>query len=192
METNQKIDHKDMDMFLQLIKRQDRIDEQYLIKKKIVPVIAGLILLMIVFIVSPITNPLLFSGSILVYLSLLAILVLFFLDYRKISREAFDVSLKEYIINKKARMESWKSTPKLYNIIFLLFVIGVVLIISGNTNLIHVLNSTRNIIIYILSIVGGLLLSGIFGECMIRKRFKKQHLPLITTMASLLKELNTK
>jgi len=186
----QKADYGNaINTFLLWIKRQDKDDEQYMIKQKILPVLIGIIILTFLFMLYPIRNPILLAGCIIVYIGLMAILGLFFMDYRNISKETFDLSLYEYLRNKRERLESWESTPKLYNAIFLFFVVGVSMMIVGNTGLIDTLNTTQNIIIYLIINIIILIFFWWIGERRIRKRYKKKQLPLINSISDLLCEL---
>ena len=89
--------------FLQSIKKQDRDDERYLIRTKIRPAIIGIIILTILFMFYRIPNIVMFTGSFIVYGGLITLIILYFRDYRNISKESFDLSLYEYLQNKKKR-----------------------------------------------------------------------------------------
>jgi glucan phosphoethanolaminetransferase (alkaline phosphatase superfamily) len=181
--------YKNINDFLQLIKKQDRDDERYLIRKKIRPVFIGLIILTILFMFYRIPNIIMFAGCFIVYGGLVTILILFFRDYRNISKEPFDLTLYEYLENKQKRLRSWKSTPGLYNALFILFILGVTMMIIGNTSLVHDLKTTLNLIIYISANIAALIISWFVAENLYKKRHKKKHIPLIKSISELIADL---
>jgi len=177
--------------FLQIIKHQDIKDEKYLVRQKIFPVLVGLVILTVLFIFIPIANPLLISGCIMVYFALMAVLFLFLRDYKNISKESFDLSLKEFLQNKRARMKSWNSTPRLYSILFIIFVLGVIMMVIGNTGLNRILQTKQNIILYMAGNLVVFLIAWIIDQSRFRKRYKQKHLPLINQISELLDNLDS-
>ena len=179
------------DSLLRALKRQERADKSLLLYKRILPVSAGVLILNIVFILTRFPNNIILAGSIIVYLGLVSILVLFLRDYMGISQENFGVSIKDYINKKRKRILRWRRIPVLYNIIYGFYIIGVLLLILGNTNIETVFKGSKvGMIIYTGIVVGALIISGIIGEIKHRKRFKKEHQPLISDLTQLLNELN--
>lgn len=174
---------------VQRIRIQDKLDEQFILKRKILPVSVGLILLIIVFMITRITNPILFAGSTLVFLALTSILILFVLECRNISKEDMDMTLLDFLNQRKRRLESWRSTPVLHTTIFGVFVIGLIMMILGNTSLVIFLDTSENILIYIGANLMILIISWLVGVYRWRKRYRQQHLPLIRDIANIISEL---
>jgi hypothetical protein len=190
MKTIQQIDYgEDISNFLSIIKHQDKEDEKYLIRKKILPILSGIIILVILFLVIPIQNHVILFGSLMVFLGLMAILILFLRDYINISKETFGQSLRSYLQTKLSRLKSWQSTPKLYNVIFIFFVFGCCLMLLGNTGFISALNSTRNAVVFIVAYVCAFAISWALAEYNYRRRHKKQHDQLVREISDLLREL---
>jgi len=192
LKTFQKIEYgEDINNFLNLIKHQDKEDEQFLLRKKIIPVLTGIIILVVVFMIIPVENPVILSGSLMVLFGLISILIMFFKDYRNISKETFGLNLKEYLQNKMDRLRSWRSTPRLYNIIFIFYVFGCCIMLLGNTSFMTSLNNTQNIILFIILYVLAFAFSWIIGEYRYRRRYKKLHLHLVRNISELLRELES-
>jgi len=76
-----------------------------------------------------------------------------------------------------------------YNIMFAIYIIGLIMMILGNTDLVLTLESTQNILIYIGVNLIILCLSWILGEHFYRKRHKKKHQPLLEMISALKQEL---
>lgn len=179
------------DSLLRALKRQDRADKSLLLYKRILPISVGILVLTIVFILTHFPNNIILSGSIIVYLGLVSILVLFLRDYMGISQDDFGLSIKDYFDNKRKRILRWRRIPVLYNIIYGFYIIGVLLLILGNTDIAMVFKGSKiGVIIYTSIIVGTLIISGIIGEIKHRKRFRREHQPLISDIKQLLIELN--
>jgi hypothetical protein len=142
-----------------------------------------------IFMFAAVSNIILFTGCVLIYGGLITVLILFFRDYRNISKEASGLSLHDYLGNKVRRLKSWKSNPKLYHFLYGIYIIGVLLIILGITNPVDVLKTTQNFIIYTVGIIISLIISGITGELTYRRSHKKKHQPLIDTISGLIAEL---
>jgi hypothetical protein len=190
METSIFADKKEsFDSILKIIKAQDKDDERYLLRKRILPVLIGIIIFSIIMMFITVSNILLFTGCTMIYAGLIAVLVLFFRDYRNISKEASGLNLLNYLENKVRRLKSWKSNPKLYHFLYGIYIIGVLLIIIGNIKPIDILKTTQNFIIYTAGIIISLIISGIIGEILYRKRYIKKHQPLIDSISALISEL---
>jgi hypothetical protein len=108
-----------------------------------------------------------------------------------ISQDDFGLSIKDYFDNKRKRILRWRRIPVLYNIIYGFYIIGVLLLILGNTDIAMIFKGSKiGVIIYTSIIVGTLIISGIIGEIKHRKRFRREHQPLISDIKQLLIELN--
>jgi hypothetical protein len=192
-ESAQQTDDKSklLDLIVEL-KKQDYSDRKYLISKKIVPALFGITTLSLLFIFVQIPNKTMLMGSILILCSLISILVLFIRDLVNISSESFGMSLREYLESKKTSFVKWKRIPILYNIIYGVFVVGVILLIVGNTKLGDLFSkSSMGLILYMSCIIGALIVSGFAGELRFRKRFKKEHKPFLDRISDLINELDT-
>ena len=165
--------------FMRQVRKQDREDERYLVRKRLLPLLFGLLFLTFVIMISPIKNMILFWGILLVYAGLVAIGLFSFLDYKNISKEKFDMSLLTFLKQKEARLTSWKSTPLKYYFIYAFYVIGVMMMIVGNTNLIRNLKTFQNIALFTGITLSIFILSWIIGEYFYRKRHKQMHQPLL-------------
>lgn len=173
------------------VKDQDRLDESYILNRKILPVALGIVFLTLLAALYTIPNKLIFVGFLMVYTGLVSILVLYLRDYRSISSEAFDQSLMEFLQTKRKRMTKWKRIPVLYNLIYGSYIVGVGLIIIGNTRVAGLLDTYHGNLIYTVSIISALIISGIIGECRFRKRHQRLHCPVIERIDSLLNELRS-
>jgi hypothetical protein len=171
------------------VKLQDRADERYILNKKILPVALGIIVLTLLLAFLHIPNLLILAGFILVYAGLVSILILFLRDYRNISSETFDQALLDYLEAKRERLVKWKRIPVLYNVIYGFYIIGVLLIIIGNTPLAEFLAFPHAGLLYTLGIISALIISGVSGEYRFRKRHQSMHQPILERIDSLLTEL---
>ena len=179
-----------MDDFIQTIRKQDRDDERYILKKKVLPLGIGLFLFTITIMIYPIRNVILLTGCIFVFVGLISTLILFILDYKNITRETFDFSLLTFLKHKQARFSSWKTTPARYNIAYAIFIVGLVMMIVGNTNVfLKDLKTTQNVIIFIGVYLFLLLISWAIGEYFYRKRHKEKHQPLLKVISELTQDL---
>jgi uncharacterized membrane protein HdeD (DUF308 family) len=176
---------------LRAVKRQDRADKSLLLYKRILPISAGIIILTLVFILTHFPNNIILTGSIIVYLGLLSILSLFLRDYIGISKDDFGESIRDYFDKKRKRIQRWRRIPVLYNIIYGFYIVGVLLIILGNTNIPEVFKDSKlGVIVFTSMIIGSFIVSGIIGEIKYRKRYMEEHQPLISEINRLLNELN--
>lgn len=179
------------DSLIRALKRQDHDDKSILLYKRILPISAGIVILTIVFILTHFPNNIILSGSIIVYIGLVSILILFLRDYMRISQDYFGLSIKDYFDKKRKRILRWRRIPVLYNIIYGFYILGVLLLILGNTDIAVVFKGSKiGVIIYTGIIAGTLIISGIIGEIKHRKRFNREHQPLISDIEQLLIELN--
>ena len=173
------------------VKDQDRQDERYILNRKIIPVALGIVFLTLLITLYSIPNNLIFLGLLMVSAGLVSILVLFLRDYHNISRDAFDQSLMEFLQTKRKRLTTWKRIPVLYNLIYGFYIVGVLLIIVGNTRMAGLLGTYLGNLIYTVSIISALIISGILGEFRFRKRHQRLHYPVIERIDSLLNELRS-
>ena len=179
-----------MDDFIHKLRKQDREDERYILKKKLLPLLIGLLFFTVAIMIVPIRNIVLFTGCFLVFTGLVTAVILYLIEYKNISKETFDLSLLEFLKQKELRFKSWKSSPVSHNILFAIFIVGLMMMIFGNTRLIRDLKSTQNIAIYIGVHLIALFLSWIIGEYFYRKRHKRKHQPLLKMISKLTKELD--
>lgn len=179
---------KNFDDFAQRIKKQDRDDEKYILRNKIIPVSTGLFFITISMLLNPIKTVLLLTGIFLVFLGLFYTLILLLKDYKNISKESYDLSLLAYLKQKEERLRSWHATPTKYKWTFAVFVSGLIMMIVGNTKLMRDLG-TEYIILFIVIYLILLLTSWIIGEHYYRKRHRKKHQPLLKMISDQLNEL---
>jgi uncharacterized membrane protein HdeD (DUF308 family) len=182
-------DSENLANFVQQIRKQDREDERYLFRKRLIPILMGIVCLTFVLMISPIKNIVLFWGYFLVYVGLVAVALLSFLDYKNISKEKFDMSLLIFLRQKEARLMSWKSTPLRYYYIYTFYVIGVMMMIVGNTSLLQNLRTFQNIALFVGITLSVFILSWIIGEYFYRKRHKQMHQPLLNLINELKSDL---
>jgi len=178
-----------LDDLIQRIKSQDQEDERYILKKKLLPLLIGLLFFTTVIMIAPIKNILLFTGCFLIFVGMIGAVIIYLLEYKNISKETFDLSLFEFLKQKEKRLKLWKIQPVRHHILYALYIVGVVMMILGNTGKIRILKTTQNIIIYIGVILIALCLSGIIGEYLYRKRHKNKHQPLLQIISDLKEEL---
>ena len=166
------------------LRRQERRDERFLLNKRIIPVLAGLVLFTAVVIAVPIRTPVMFGGAFLMFASLLAALVLFFKEYKDISRETFDMSVVRFLMDKEKRLSHWRSTPLLHHLVFAIFLIGWLLLNLGNELFIRDAGSFPFGIVIGLALLAMILLS-INNERLYRKRHEREHEPLLEMIAEI-------
>ncbi len=164
--------------FFERLRRQERKDERFLLGKRIVPVLAGLVIFAAVVIAAPIRTPVMFGGTFLMFASLLAALVLFLKDYRDISRETFDTSVARFLREKEKRLSSWRSTPLLHSLVFAVFLIGWLLLNLGNRPFIRDAGSLPFAIFIGLALLA-IILININSERLYRRRHKEEHEPIL-------------
>jgi hypothetical protein len=173
------------------VKDQDRIDERYILYRKILPVALGIVFLTLLVAFYNINNKLILSGFVMVYIGLLSILILFLRDYRNISNETFDQTLLDYLEAKRKRLTTWKRIPVLYHLIYGCYIVGVLLIIMGNTRMAGLLGTSFGNLIFTGSILSALIISGLTGEYRFRKRHQQLHKPILERIGVLITELRT-
>ena len=76
---------RSIEELIQKIMKQDREDERYILKRKIIPLSFGLLCLTIVALLVNIPNIVVLTGCVLIYAGLISILLRFLVDYKKIS-----------------------------------------------------------------------------------------------------------
>ena len=170
------------------IKNQDREDEGYLFKNKILPLLAGLIFISVIVIITPVRNISMVTGILIMFTSMLTALILIIIDFRNISKESFDSTVLEFLKQKKRRLESWQSTRFHYYLIFISFCLGYFLMLLGNTKVIDSFNFSYAILIYIIFLVI-VTISWIIGERVFRRKHRVKHQPLINIISEIQKEL---
>ncbi len=178
-----------IDELIEAIRRQDREDEHYILRKKVLPMAVGLALFTIVVMICPITNTILFTGCLLLFAGLASAMILYLLEYKDITKETFDLSLSAFLKHKQSRLSSWRTTPARYNVLYAVFILGVVMMIAGNTGLIKTLDTTENVMMYIGANLFLFLISWGIGEYFFRKRHHKEHKPLIRLLKELTQEI---
>jgi hypothetical protein len=182
-------DSNSFEDFVSVLRQQEKDDEKYMIKNKILPVLVGLILFTMVVFIIPMTNVVFLLGCVAIELSLGFILYYFYRDYKDISNEKFNISLKEFLTIKEKRIRSWKKTRFRDNFIFIVLLLGIYLTIVGNTKFIEELGSVSNLVIFLAIYFIIILLSTVIREYYYRKRFKKKHEPLLKIINDLKDEL---
>ena len=174
--------------FFERIRQQDRKDEKFILSKRIIPVSIGLIGCAIVMIIVPIRAPLMFTGSFLMFLGMLLALILFFLDYRDISRETFNTSVAQFLKRKKKRLAYWRSTPLKHHLVLALFLIGWLMTNFGNEPFMRD-DKKLPFAIFVGLLLFIIILLNINSERLYRKRHKRQHEPLLKMIEDIQEEL---
>lgn len=182
--------HNDIELknIVELIKKQDKEDEKYVLHNKMIPVLIGLFLITLIMLYNPIKTPVLLTGLLLIFLGLSVSLILLFREYQNISKESYDLSLLSYLRQKKERLRSWRKTPVKYKWTFTIFVSGLILMIVGNKGFVEEIGS-EYIVIFIVAYLVILVTAWIIGERYYRKRHTKKHKPLLDIISNQLKEL---
>lgn len=173
---------------VELIKKQDKEDEKYLLHNKMIPVLVGLFFITLIMLYNPIKTLVVLTGLTLIFLGLFITLILLFLEYRNISKESFDLSLSSYLRQKLERLKSWRKTPIKYKWAFIIFVSGLILMIIGNKGFVEEIG-LEYIIIFIVVYLVVLLTAWIIGERYYQKRHTKKHKPLLDIISNQLSEL---
>jgi predicted permease len=177
-----------VEMFVENIKKQDKEDKRYMIKQRFLPLLIGLLVMVTLILLNPIKNIILMTGSAVITVSLFVTLVLYFLDFRNISRESFDLSLVEFLNQKERRLKSWRVTHFKYNLTFVVFQIGLLMMILGNESLIKNF-SILQVILFLVCIFTIMFISWLFGEHFFRERHIKKHQPLLKVINELKDDL---
>jgi cell division protein FtsW (lipid II flippase) len=178
----------ELNNIVELIKKQDKKDEKYLLHNKMIPVLVGLFFITIIMLYNPIKTLVLLTGLSLIFLGLFITLILLFIEYRDISKESYDLSLFSYLGQKKERLKSWRKTPAKYKWTFTIFVTGLILMIFGNRGFVEEIG-LEYIFIFIVVYLVVLLSAWIIGERYYQKRHTKNHKPLIDNISNQLVEL---
>ena len=182
--------HNDIELnsIVELIKKQDKEDEKYLLHNKMIPVLVGLFFITLIMIYNPIKTLVLLTGLTLIFAGLFITLILLFIEYRNISKESYDLSLFSYLEQKKERLKSWRKTSANYKWTFTIFVSGLILMIIGNKGFVEAIG-LEHIIIFIVVYLVVLFAAWIIGERYYQKRHTKKHKPILETISNQLKEL---
>lgn len=177
--------------FFERLKAQDRKDERWLLKKRIIPLLIGLIIFTTAVLSFSTVTPVMYIGCFLIIFGLSATLVLSFIDYKDISHEVFHSSIDEFLKQKKKRLAYWRSTHFKYQVLFSFFLIGwlMLMINIGNKHFVREFGD-----FYFILFLGPLfvimIVSHILGEIRFRKRFEKEHQPILDMIAELQKEVD--
>jgi hypothetical protein len=182
--------HNDTELnsIVELIKKQDKEDEKYVLHNKMIPVLVGMFFITLIMLYNPIKTLILLTGLTLIFLGLFITLILLFLEYRNISKESYDLSLFSYLRQKQERLKSWRKTPVKYKWTFTIFVSGLILMIMGNKGIVEKIG-IEYIIIFIVAYLVVLLTAWIIGERYYQRRHTKKHKPLIDIISNQLSEL---
>jgi len=173
--------------FIKMLRQQDRKDEKFLLQKRIIPVLIGLVIFTLVLITARIQNPLMILGSFLIFSSMLVVLILFFRDYSKISKETFHTGIAQFLGEKKKRLSYWRSTPFKHYCVFTLFLIGWIMINFSNKPFIRDHGAFPFVVFIVLLII---IVLNINSERLYRKRHKKEHEPLLKMICEIQEALD--
>jgi Na+/melibiose symporter-like transporter len=174
--------------FIQLIKKQDKEDEKYILHNKIFPILFGLFSIIIIMLFNPIKEGFMLVGHFLIFLGFFSSLILLFMDYRNISKESYDFSLLAYLKQKRDRLKSWRLTSAKYYLTFIVFVTGLII---SNISLLRHFNPELGILL-ITVYLALFAISWIIGEYFYRKRHRKKHQPLLKIISEQIEELSKK
>jgi hypothetical protein len=182
--------HNDIELnsIVELIKKQDKEDEKYLLHNKMIPLLIGISFIILIMLYNPIKTLVLLTGLALTFLGLFITLILLFVEYRNISKESYDLSLFSYLAQKRERLKSWRKTPTKYKWTFTIFVSGLILMIIGNKGFVQEIG-LKYIIIFIVIYLAVLLTAWIIGERYYQKRHTKKHKPILDIISNQLTEL---
>jgi hypothetical protein len=177
-----------MEFFMNNMKWQDKEDKKYLIRQRLIPLLIGLLSMTFLIFFMPFKNTFLAAGTITITGTLIITLVLHYLDFRKISQESFDLNLFQFLDQKEKRLKSWRVTHYKYTLIFILYQIGLLMMILGNKPLVNTF-STLQLLVFIGCIFAIISISWCLSEHFFRKRHKKKHQPLLEIINQLKEEL---
>ena len=180
--------NSDMNNLILRIKKQDKEDEKYLLKNKIIPLFIGLLLFTMVIIAVPAVNIIVFLGCIFIFSSLLFVLILWLIDYKNISKESFDLNLQEFLKQKEERLKYWKSTHWKYYLILVMYLFGLILMLVGNEPFVRSFQEGY-FTVFLVTIIFIIVLSHLIGERMYRRRHNKKHQPLLEIITEVKREL---
>ena len=174
--------------FFEMLRNQERKDEKYLLKKRIIPLLAGLILFTIVLIINPVRNPVMFLGCLLIFSGMLITLILSIIDYKNISKETFDSSILDFLKEKKKRLVYWKSTHFKYKLLFTAFLLGLFMLNIGNKPFVRSFGDFP-FAVFLGLIFAVILISNVIGERAYQRRHRKEHGPIMNMISDLQEEL---
>jgi UDP-N-acetylmuramyl pentapeptide phosphotransferase/UDP-N-acetylglucosamine-1-phosphate transferase len=164
--------------FFERLKAQDRKDERWLLNKRIVPLLIGLIIFIVIVLPFSFVTPMMFVGCLLIMFGLSVTLILSFIDYKDISREAFHSSIEDFLKQKMKRLSYWRSTHFKYHVLFSFFLIGWLMVNYGNKNFVKVFGEFP-FILFLGPLLVIMIVSHILGEIRFRRRFENEHRPIL-------------
>lgn len=167
-----------MKELIQVLRKQEKEDQAFIIRRKIIPIAVGIVIFTIILIFNPIRNPLMVTGCLLISGTLLAALMFYLIDYMDISKESFDSSVQDFLRQKEKRLRYWRTTPLKYHLIFLLYITGVVMITLGNNAAMRDFGAL-SMAVYLGVIVVLLVVFWILGHRRFLKRHSVKHQPLL-------------
>ncbi len=170
--------------FFESLRRQERKDENFVLNRRILPLLLGLVVFSAVAILAPMRTPTLFAGSLLLILSLLAALALYVKDYRDVSRETYDTSVAQFLREKEKRLSRRRSTPLPHYLVFAVFLTGWILINVGNEPFVRSFGRFP-FGIFIGAALAVIILLNINSERLYRKRHREEHGPLLKMIAEI-------
>lgn len=176
-----------MQSFIQKLRQQDQDDERYILKNKLIPLFVGLVMMSVVLMITQVKGIVLLAGCFLIFATLLVSLLLVFHEYKEISRERFDASLLDFLKQKERRMTYWRSTHFKYYVMFALYMMGLALMIVGNTSITRQLTGIQ-LALFTGALIGILLFFWIMGEHFYRSRHKEKHEPLLDIITQIKSE----
>jgi hypothetical protein len=177
-----------MEELIRSLRKQEKEDQAFILKRRIVPLAAGIVIFTVILIFLPVRNPVMGAGCFLISASLLTALILCFIDYMDISKESYDSSVHDFLRQKEKRLRYWRTTPLRYHFIYICYVAGVVMISLGNSAM---MSESGGVVIsiYLGAVVFLLGLSWILGARRFRKRHREKHRPLLELIEELEQEL---
>jgi len=170
--------------FFKLLKKQEKRDERYILQKRIIPILVGLIVITLLIIIYPITAPIMCIGCFLMIASFISALILLFIDYKNISKEKFNATILEFLQEKEKRLTYWRSTHFKYHVIFSVFILGWFMLTVGNNPVIRDFGILP-FLVYVMII----LLMHVNSERLFRKRHKTEHEPILKMISEIREEL---
>jgi hypothetical protein len=172
------------------ITQMDREDIIYLFKHRFIPLTAGLVAMIIMLpLAISMKNISLLIGVLLITLTLATVLILYYWDYRQITREPFAASMADFLSHKEQRFKSWKSTRMGYHLLFILYQIGLLIMILANEAFLRKFSAFQ-LIMFLAAIYAIIFICWILGERHYRKRHQQEHQPLIKMIEELKTELS--
>jgi hypothetical protein len=180
----------DFDGLLNQIKKQDKKDEKYVLHNKMIPLLFAIVILIPIMIFIPEDNPLIIIGTLLMVISSLVSLVMVLFELKQSKIETIGLNTVSYIEQKIANLKKWKSTQPKYQLMILVYVSGLLLYNVG----LHTYNNSRifshgQFFLYMFIIVLVFTIAWFVGEYFYRRRFNRQHEPLIQILSDIKEDL---